>query len=182
MKASHFAAIILAGFAINCASLLHFDFYEIREHYDPFTQTRTLEMYDNGTCEERYRGGSRVALGFKRIVTSRLDTTFTIELRYREDSWLFIDHLQPLTLLLDGQKISLIAISKPTREADGYGITERVSYMADRQLLKKIAFGKSCIGRIVGDEFYQDFTFGSWNFERMREFVRAYVDSAVPIN
>jgi hypothetical protein len=133
-------------------------------------------MFDNKGWQQIGNHGYEVSLNFRRTITEASDTSFSIELVYHADSWLFIDDEKPLTLLLDGTQLLLYPSSEPSREARYYGVTETVMFHTDKGTLKRIAFAKSVIGRVHGDHFYQDFNLADWNFRRMRDYLQTYAN------
>ena len=164
---------ILALLSISACSVAAFS--KIVETRDDFNSLTKYELTINQLGGE----GLFEATVFFNAILSRHDSgtdIFYIAIRYRHDSWLFIEDGESLILLVDGERIGLSgAGSSGNRNVITADILrERALYRVEPAQLRKIASAKDIRVRVEGSQYYVERYFTEKNFENLQSFVNRF--------
>jgi len=128
----------------GCISAILGSGYFISDNYDEFEQTRTIREHINHVYSQPFPFTASFYMNMILIVPTKADALLGgLQVKYMNNSWLFIPEGNSLKFIADGEVIPLYAAHQSSRIV-GYGghVTELAYYNIDRNTALKISNAK----------------------------------------
>jgi hypothetical protein len=154
---------------IGCFSAILGSGYFVSEKYDEFEGTRTVQENINHVYSQPFPFTGSFYMNMILIERPESDTRFgLLQVKYMNDSWLFIPEGNSLKFIADGEVIPLYADDQSSRIV-GYGghITEMAYYNLDRETAYKIASAQTLKAKV----HVIDFPVSSKSQEHWKSFI-----------
>lgn len=152
-----------------------------RVHEDPYRGIKVYSSSDAGTLYSDKIDGAHMWIWASRtpMPSERMPYLDKINVQVKTDQWMFIEGGESLVLLVDGEKFPLYSKKGSRGDRDvisGRNLKEVASYLANPDLLRKIASAKAVSLRLYGKKYALQRRFGPEHVEAFRKYVINVID------
>lgn len=176
-KLNLLAALAFSALLAGCASV---PVPDVATHVDPFSGLRTDLIPDN-LIPPRQPASEAISLNASRIYKDFTNYDYYLEVRYEaliETGPLNIRAGSSLVVLADGNEMKFSGSGTlHLREEQRKYIIENALYRVSAEDLRRIAYARSVVVRVIGESRAVEREFGPANFERFVKFVINFVDA-----
>jgi hypothetical protein len=151
----------------------------IRDQFDGYTLYRVKENILADYNKPFLGGGQEIHLKPQLFVNKEGEKTFSLLLRYKFSTWIFIKEGESLILMVDNVRIGFSGDGS-NQHRDTYidyhkVVADEVAiYITDELTLKQICNGKSVQVKIIGESYSITRYFDANNFKNFRQFFSDY--------